>query len=110
MVRGQAIADFLLQLRMGSGIRIQILTPDGTQLTNSIILDFTASNNEAVLARIRMVIALQVKFLKVFNDSKLVVDWVKGFMLTKDTRMIAYKALVLDTAKNFQDIVFMNVL
>lgn len=30
-------------------------------------------------------------------------------MLTKDTKIVAYKALVLDTAKNFKDVLFINI-
>lgn len=71
------------------------------------------SNNEAeyevVLVGIRMAVTLQVRFLKIFSDSKIVVDQINWLMLTKDTRMITYKMLVLETAKNFEKVVFINV-
>lgn len=47
---------------------------------------------------------------KVFSDFKLVMDQINGLMLTKDVRMIAYKALILETTKQFEDIMFINVL
>lgn len=94
-------------------IGIQIITPDGSQLTNSVIIAFPMSNNETkyevVLVGMRMAIALQVKFLRIFNDSKLVVDQDNGQMLIKDTRMVVYKTLVLKKAKHFEDIAFIKV-
>lgn len=78
------------------------------------MVDFLASNNkgeyDAILTGMRMAIVIQVKFLEVFNDSKVVVDQVNGLMLTKDARMIAYKALVLEMANKFENIVSVNVL
>lgn len=57
-----------------------------------------------------MIFALQVKLLKVFTDSKLVVDQVIGLLLTKDVKMVAYKVLVLEIVKQFEELVFVNVL
>lgn len=62
----------------GTRISIHIATTNGTQLQNSIVMTFLASNNEAkyeaILAEMRMEIALQIKILRVFNNSKLVMD------------------------------------
>lgn len=64
--------------KLGSGIRMQIITPNVSQLTNSIVIEFSASNSETeyevVLTGMRMAITLQVKFMRLFSDSKLVVD------------------------------------
>ncbi|XP_059663785.1 uncharacterized protein LOC132309497 [Cornus florida] len=100
---GQTVADFLLeyedtpeeleppepqweiqvdgssnQTSVGAGIVMS--TPEGTKLQQSICLKFPTTNNEAeykaLLAGLRLASSLQVRCLKVFSDSQLVINQV----------------------------------
>src|SRR4029450_5694784 len=121
-IKGQAVADFLLECepesyeeedlssilewklfvngsatQAGSGIRIEIQTSDGTALRQAIHLEFPASNNEAeyeaLIAGLRLAQTLQVKNLQVFSDSQLIIKQVNEEYQPKDDRMKAYKEL-----------------
>lgn len=88
-------------------------TPEGDAIEQYLFVDFSASNNEveyeAVIAELRLAKALQVRILIVFTDCKLVLDQINGHMLTKNEWMIAYKAVVLELLKNFQEASIVNI-
>ncbi|XP_059664238.1 uncharacterized protein LOC132310012 [Cornus florida] len=99
--KGQALADFLLEyedkpekpelpepyweLRVNGSsnltsarARVVVTTPKSTKLQQLIRLNFPATDNEAeyeaLLAELRLANQLQVKNLKVFSDSQLIVN------------------------------------
>ncbi|XP_059649894.1 uncharacterized protein LOC132295604 [Cornus florida] len=136
--KGQAVADFLLEyedtdtpeepahpepqweLRVdgssnqaSAGVGVVMSTPEGTKLQQSICLKFPATNNEAeyeaLLAGLRLACSLQVRCLKVFSDSQLVINQVTGQYHPKEERMKAYKEAVENVARGFDQIEFYQV-
>ena len=79
----------------GAGVGIVLKTPDGTSIKQSYRLGFQASNNEAeyeaLLSGMRLARSLQVRKIKVFSDSQLIVSQFKGEYSAKEPRMEAYK-------------------
>ena len=67
-------------------------------IEKSLRLDFPATNNEAeyeaLLEGMAMVQRMGGKSIKLFSDSKLVVDQVKGEFEAKDERMRGYLSQV----------------
>ena len=73
---------------MGAGARIVIITLEGIRVKRSFRLGFKASNNEAeyeaLLAGLRAVLDLGAWEVKVYLDSRLVVNQVEGSFEAKD--------------------------
>ncbi|XP_059670631.1 uncharacterized protein LOC132316139 [Cornus florida] len=134
--KGQAVADFLLEyedtpkepahpepqweLRVdvslnqaSAGVGVVMTTPEGTKLQQSICLKFPTTNNEAeyeaLLAGLRLASSLQVRCLKVFSDSQLIINQVTGQYHPKEERMKAYKEAVENVAWGFDQIKFYQV-
>ena len=78
--------------RVGAGI--VIITPEGIKLKHSFRLGFKASNNkakyEALLTRLRVVFDLGTKEVKIYSDSRLVVNQAQGSFEAKDSWMMEY--------------------
>ena len=76
--------------KMG-GVRVVITTPNREVLKYGVQLKFLATNNEAeyegILTRLRLGKALGAKNLLVQNDSKLVIEQIKGEYKVKEERM-----------------------
>ncbi|XP_059629698.1 uncharacterized protein LOC132272598 [Cornus florida] len=135
--KGHALTDFLLEhedkpeepgpsepqwelqvdgssnlIRVGAGN--VIITPEGTKLQQSIRLTFPATNNEAkyeaLLTGFQLANQLQVRCLKVFSDSQLVVNQVIGQYQTKEDRMKAYREAMESASRGFDQIEFHQVL
>ncbi|XP_059629684.1 uncharacterized protein LOC132272581 [Cornus florida] len=134
--KGQALADFLLdyedtpeepelpepqwELRVDgssnqttAGVGVVISTPEGTKLQQSVCLNFPATNNkaeyEALLAGLRLANSLQVRCLKVFSDSQLVINQVTSQYHPKEERMKAYKEAVENVTLGFYQVEFHQV-
>ncbi|XP_059635750.1 uncharacterized protein LOC132277926 [Cornus florida] len=134
--KGQTLANFLLEyedkleepelpelhweLRVdgssnltSAGAGIIITTLEGTKLQQSIHLNFPATNNKAeykaLLDGLRLANQLQVKCLKVFSDSQLVVNQVIGKYQPKEERMKTYKEAVESATRRFDQIKFHQV-
>ena len=73
---------------LGVGPGIVVITPEGIKLEHSFRLGFKVSNNEAkykaLLVELRVVSDLGVKEVKVYLDSRLVVNQVQGSFEVKD--------------------------
>ena len=73
---------------MGAGAGIVIITLEGIRVKHSFRLGFKASNNEAeyeaLLAGLRAVLDLGAWEVKVYLDSRLVVNQVEGSFEAKD--------------------------
>ncbi|XP_075649957.1 uncharacterized protein LOC142620478 [Castanea sativa] len=93
---------------LGVGAGIVVITPKGIKLEHSFRLGFRASNNEAkyeaLQAGLRVVSDLGAKEVKVYSDSRLVVNQVRGNFETKDPRMIEYLRLVKQTIGHFSSV------
>ncbi|XP_059658508.1 uncharacterized protein LOC132304809 [Cornus florida] len=134
--KGQVVADFLLEYKdtleepahpepqwelrvdgssnqVSAGVGVVMSTPKGTKLQQSICLKFPATNNEAeyeaLLAGLRLASSLQVRCLKVFSDSQLVINQVTGQYHPKEEKMKAYKEAVENVVRGFDQIEFYQV-
>ena len=74
----------------------------------SLRLGFKASNNEAkyeaLIVGLKAVLDLGAQDVKVYLDSRLIVNQVKGNFEAKDPRMIDYLRLVKQTMSLFQKV------
>ena len=82
----------------GSGVGLVLMSPEKFVIEKSLRLDFSATNNEAeyeaLLEGMAMVQRIGGKSIKLFSDSRLVVNQVKGEFEAKDERMQGYLSQV----------------
>ena len=82
----------------GLGIGLILISPEKVIVEKFLRLNFSATNNEteyeALLMGMAMVQRMGGKLVKVFSDSRLVVDQVKGEFEAKDERMQGYLSQV----------------
>ena len=82
----------------GSGVGLILMSPEKVVIKTSLRLDFSATNNEAeyeaLLEGMAMVQRMGGKFIKLFSDSRLVVDQVREKFEAKDKRMQGYLSQV----------------
>ena len=78
----------------GFGVGLVLISPEKIIIEKYLKLDFLATNNEAeyeaLMMGMAMVQRMGRKSVKVFSDSRLVVDQVKGEFDVKDERMQGY--------------------
>ncbi|GKB93307.1 reverse transcriptase domain-containing protein [Tanacetum coccineum] len=78
----------------GSGDRLILTSPDGTEFTYALRFQFAASNNEAEydaqIAGLRIAAQMGVRNVQVSVDSKLVANQVLGTYIAKEYNMIKY--------------------
>ena len=79
---------------MGASVGIVIITPEGIRLEHSFRFGFKASNNEAeyeaLIARLKTALDFGARDMKVYSDSRLVVNQVQGRFEARDSRMKEY--------------------
>ena len=101
---------FLMELPMGNGIRVVIISPKGFHTPFTAILFFDCTNNmaeyEAYILGLKASIDLRIKFLSVYGDSALVVSQVKGEWDIKHPNLIPYKEIVLTLIPYFEEVTF----
>ena len=75
----------------GSGVGLILMSPEKVVIEKFLRSDFSATNNEAeyktLLEGMAMVQRMGGKSIKLFSDSRLIVDQVKGEFEAKDERM-----------------------
>ena len=75
----------------GSGVGLVLVSPKKVVVKKSLRLDFPATNNEdeyeTLLEGMAMVQRMGGKSIKLFLDSRLIVDQVRGEFEAKDERM-----------------------
>ena len=78
----------------GSGVGLVLISLEKVVIEKSLSLDFSATNNkaeyEALLEGMAMVQRMGGKSIKLFSNSRLVVDQVRGEFEAKDERMQGY--------------------
>ena len=83
---------------MGASVGIVIITPEGIRLEHSFRFGFKASNNEAeyeaLIARLKTALDFGARDVKVYSDSRLVVNQVQGRFEARDSRMKEYLRVV----------------
>ena len=97
----------------GSGVGLVLMSPEMVVIEKSLRLDFPATNNEAeyeaLLEGMAMVQRMGGKSIKLFSDSRLVVDQVKGEFETKDERMQGYLSQVKSMQSKFDSFDLLHV-
>ena len=82
----------------GLGVGLILMSPEKVVIKKSLRLDFSATNNEAeyetLLEGMAMVQRMGGKFIKLFSDSRLVVNQVREEFEAKDERMQGYLSQV----------------
>ncbi|XP_050889565.1 uncharacterized protein LOC127094835 [Lathyrus oleraceus] len=78
----------------GQGIRVVSITPRGSHIPFAARMDFDCTNNiveyEACILGLEEAIDMRIKFLKVFSDSTLVINQIKGEWETHHPGLIPY--------------------
>ncbi|GJR41633.1 reverse transcriptase domain-containing protein [Tanacetum coccineum] len=89
----------------GSGARLILTSPEGTEFTYALRFQFTASNNEAeyeaLIAGLRIAAQMGVRNVRVSVDSKLVANQVLGAYVAKEQNMIKYLEKVKSLVSGF---------
>ena len=77
-----------------SGANMMLISPEGHKTHCAIRFGFKALNNEAkykaLITGLHLAIKLQIRNVKIFNDSQLVVNQVNNIYLARGGKMAAY--------------------
>ena len=99
--------------KKGSRVGLVLMSPKKVVIEKSLRLDFSATNNEAeyeaLLEGMAMVKRMGGKFIKLFSDSRLVVDQVRGEFEAKDERMQGYLSQVKCMQSKFDSFDLLHV-
>ncbi|XP_076894778.1 uncharacterized protein LOC143547175 [Bidens hawaiensis] len=91
----------------GSGAGLILVSPEGTEFTCAIRLNFASTNNEAeyeaLLAGLRVAQEKSVRRVRAHVDSLLVANQVSGDYEAKDHKMIEYLKKTKGLLKSFQE-------
>ena len=78
----------------GSGVGVILIGPSKIQIKYAMKLKYNATNNtaeyETLLTRLKLAIEVRAEHLKVYSDSQLVVNQVKGTYQVKEPSIIKY--------------------
>ena len=99
--------------QIGSGVGLVLVSPKQITIEKSLRLSFSAKNNEAkyevLLEGMFMVQRMKGKAVKIFSDSRLVVDQVKGELEARDERMQGYLSQVRHLQSGFESFSLLHV-
>ena len=99
--------------QIGSGVGLVLVSPKQITIEKSLRLSFSATNNEAkyevLLEGMFMVQRMKGKAVKIFSDSRLVVDQVKGELEARDERMQGYLSQVRHLQSGFESFSLLHV-
>ena len=94
----------------GHGIGTILISFEGEYYPFTTKLNFDCSNNvteyEACIMGLQATIDKEVKNLKVYGDSALVIYQLRGDWLTRDSKMILYHKLAMEMVDHFEVISF----
>ncbi|KAL9224714.1 hypothetical protein vseg_000724 [Gypsophila vaccaria] len=94
----------------GCGIGALIISPTGDHTPLSIKLDFPVTNNaaeyEACLHGLQAAIFLNIKALRVYGDSSLIINQISGAWRIVNDNLAAYQAKVQELRQKFDHIEF----
>ncbi|XP_028186430.1 uncharacterized protein LOC114373084 [Glycine soja] len=98
---------------LGHGVGAALVSPDNQCIPFTARLGFDCTNNmaeyEACALGIRAAIDFNVKLLKVYGDSTLVIHQLKGEWETRDHKLIPYQAYIKELAEFFDEISFHHI-
>ncbi|XP_043725610.1 uncharacterized protein LOC122672177 [Telopea speciosissima] len=94
----------------GYGAKILLITLEDLYLPSTFRLEFLCTNNiieyEACVIGLEAAMALEIKKLKVYRDSSIVICQTQGKWKTKDEKLKSYQEYLEGIAKNFEEITF----
>ncbi|XP_006599878.1 uncharacterized protein LOC114389865 [Glycine soja] len=97
----------------GHGVGAALVSPDNQCIPFTTRLGFDCTNNmaeyKACALKIQLAIDFNVKLLKVYEDSALVIHQLKGEWETRDHKLIPYQAYIKKLTKFFDDISFHHI-
>ena len=97
----------------GSGVGLVLISHDKVIVEKSLRLDFSATNNEAeyevLMMGMVMVQRMGGKSVKVFSDSRLIIDQEKGEFEAKDERMQGYLSQVKCLQSEFESFDLLHI-
>ena len=97
----------------GLGIGLGLISPEKVIIEKSLRLDFSATNNEieyeTLLEGMAMVQRMEGKSIKLFSDSRLVVDQVRREFEMKDERMQGYLSRIKCMQSKFDSFDLLHV-
>ncbi|XP_075670002.1 uncharacterized protein LOC142639748 [Castanea sativa] len=92
----------------GNGIRILLITPEGSYIPLAIRLNFEATNNmveyEACTAKMEPLRELRVKEVDIYGDSTLVISKAQRLWKVKEEHLKPYQQYLEDMSKTFDKI------
>ncbi|KAK9017849.1 hypothetical protein V6N11_000850 [Hibiscus sabdariffa] len=95
---------------LGRGVGAVLISPEGDYYPSARRLEFLCSNNmaeyEACAMGLRAAIDHKIKTLEVFGDSLVVIRQIRGEWETRDLKLVEYQKLILELAREFEDITF----
>ncbi|GJT98962.1 reverse transcriptase domain-containing protein [Tanacetum coccineum] len=86
----------------GSGARLMLIDPEGKKDTYALPLEFETTNNEALLARLRIAQEMEIVNLAIFVDSQLLVNQIKGIYAAQQPAIREYLQRTKDTLRRFR--------
>ncbi|RQW15600.1 ribonuclease HI family protein, partial [Rhodobacteraceae bacterium CH30] len=93
---------------LGHGVGAVLVSPDDQCIPFTARLGFDCTNNmaeyEACALGIQAAIDFDVKLLKVYGDSALVICQLRGEWETRDQKLILYQTYILKLAEFFDEI------
>ena len=98
---------------LGHGVGAALVFPDNQYIPFTARLGFDCTNNmakyEACALGIQAAIDFNVKLLKVYGDSALVIHQLRGEWETKDHKLIPYQTYIKKLVEFFNDVSFHHV-
>ena len=99
--------------QIGSRVGLVLVSPKQITIEKTLRLSFSAKNNEAkyevLLEGMFMVQRMKGKAVKIFSDSRLVVDQVKGELEARDERMQGYLSQIRHLQSGFESFSLLHV-
>lgn len=96
------------------GVSIVLVSPTNDVIPMAYKLGFECTNNmaeyEVLLLGLREAALLKIKELKIYGDSKLVVNQVEDVYNTNDEKLKTYKEAVTDILNHFEKYIIENIL
>ena len=97
----------------GSGIGVLLISPKGTHIPFSSILNFLVTNNaieyEACIMGLQAALGLGVRELEVYEDSTLIISQIQNKWKIKEERLMPYHLCLQKWASKFKKIQYQYV-
>ena len=100
-------------IKMGSGIKVLLISPKRTRIPFSGGLNFPATNNatkyEACIMGLRVALGLEVKDLEIYGDSALISSQIQNKWKIKEEKLMPYHECLQKWALKFNKIQYQYV-